>query len=99
MSPRSLEEIIYFASYVVLEPGNTLLEKKQLLSEREYRERKLYGNGFNAEMGAEAIKKLLRDVDLDKEVSELKEALRSHWPKADACRSSFGHSGSLRDVW
>ncbi|GAT18022.1 DNA-directed RNA polymerase subunit beta' [Secundilactobacillus silagei] len=77
MSPRSLEEIIYFASYVVLEPGNTPLEKKQLLSEREYREKKAeYGNGFNAEMGAEAIKKLLRDVDLDKEVSELKEALK-----------------------
>ncbi|GAW99275.1 DNA-directed RNA polymerase subunit beta' [Secundilactobacillus mixtipabuli] len=77
MSPRSLEEIIYFASYVVLEPGNTPLEKKQLLSEREYREKKAeYGNGFTAEMGAEAIKKLLRDVDLNKEVSELKEALK-----------------------
>lgn len=61
---RSLEEIIYFASYVVLEPGNTPLEKKQLLSEREYRDKKQeYGNGFTAEMGAEAIKKLLRDVD------------------------------------
>jgi len=77
MSPRSLEEIIYFASYVVLEPGNTPLEKKQLLSEREYREKKAeYGNGFTAEMGAEAIKKLLRDVDLTKEVTELKEALK-----------------------
>ncbi|MTV81883.1 DNA-directed RNA polymerase subunit beta' [Secundilactobacillus folii] len=77
MSPRSLEEIIYFASYVVLEPGNTPLEKKQLLSEREYRDKKAeYGNGFTAEMGAEAIKKLLRDVDLDKEVSELKEQLK-----------------------
>ncbi|GAX03881.1 DNA-directed RNA polymerase subunit beta' [Secundilactobacillus pentosiphilus] len=77
MSPRSLEEIIYFASYVVLEPGNTPLEKKQLLSEREYREKKAeYGNGFTAEMGAEAIKKLLRDVDVEKEVSELKEALK-----------------------
>ncbi|KZL35634.1 DNA-directed RNA polymerase subunit beta' [Secundilactobacillus collinoides] len=77
MSPRSLEEIIYFASYVVLEPGNTPLEKKQLLSEREYRDKKQeYGNGFTAEMGAEAIKKLLRDVDLQKEVTELKEQLK-----------------------
>ncbi|MCH5462801.1 DNA-directed RNA polymerase subunit beta' [Lactobacillus sp. LC28-10] len=77
MSPRSLEEVIYFASYVVLEPGNTPLEKKQLLSEREYRDKKAeYGNGFTAEMGAEAIKKLLRDVDLTKEVAELKEALK-----------------------
>ncbi|WP_461243348.1 DNA-directed RNA polymerase subunit beta' [Secundilactobacillus muriivasis] len=77
MSPRSLEEIIYFASYVVIEPGNTPLEKKQLLSEREYRDKKAeYGNGFSAEMGAEAIKKLLRDVDLEKEVTELKEELK-----------------------
>ncbi|PWF99987.1 DNA-directed RNA polymerase subunit beta' [Levilactobacillus bambusae] len=78
MSPRALEEIIYFASYVVLEPGNTPLEKKQLLSERDYREKKeQYGNEFKAEMGAEAIKKLLQDVDLDKEVSDLKDVLKT----------------------
>ncbi|WP_288529886.1 DNA-directed RNA polymerase subunit beta' [uncultured Secundilactobacillus sp.] len=77
MSPRALEEVIYFASYVVIEPGNTPLEKKQLLSEREYREKKEeYGNAFTAEMGAEAIKKLLRGVELEKEVTELKEELR-----------------------
>ncbi len=77
MSPRSLEEVIYFASYVVIEPGNTPLEKKQLLSEREYRDKKAeYGNGFTAEMGAEAIKKLLRDVDLNQEVADLKEELK-----------------------
>ena len=60
MSPRALEEIIYFASYVVIDPGDTPLEKKQLLSEKEYRAyREKYGNKFQAGMGAEAIKKLL----------------------------------------
>lgn len=57
MSPRELEEVIYFASYVVLDAGDTGLEKKQLLSEPRYRELKEeYGNRFTAEMGAEAIK-------------------------------------------
>ncbi|AEB31108.1 DNA-directed RNA polymerase subunit beta [Carnobacterium sp. 17-4] len=78
MSPRALEEIIYFASYVVTEPGSTPLEKKQLLTEREYREkREQYGNEFNAEMGAEAVKQLLNDVKLDQEVEELKEVLKT----------------------
>lgn len=78
MSPRSLEEIIYFASYVVIDPGDTPMEKKQLLTEREYREkREEYGQTFNAKMGAEAIKELLQDVELDKEVAELKEDLKS----------------------
>ena len=77
MSPRSLEEVIYFASYVVLDPGDTPLEKKQLLSEAEYREKKAeFGNRFTAEMGAAAIKKLLADVDLQKEADELKEELK-----------------------
>jgi len=78
MSPRALEEIIYFASYVVIDPGDTALEKKQLMTEREYREkREEFGNKFNAKMGAEAIKELLRDVDLEGEVAELKENLKS----------------------
>lgn len=78
MSPRALEEIIYFASYVVIEPGDTPLEKKQLLTEREYREKRMqYGQGFQAAMGAEAIKQLLLDVQLEKEVGELKEELKS----------------------
>ncbi|MBA4603162.1 DNA-directed RNA polymerase subunit beta' [Thermoactinomyces mirandus] len=76
MSPRSLEEVIYFASYVVVEPGPTPLEKKQLLSEKEYRAyREKYGNSFTAMMGAEAIKRLLSEIDLDKEVEALKEEL------------------------
>ncbi|WNS42785.1 DNA-directed RNA polymerase subunit beta' [Paenibacillus sp. MMS20-IR301] len=78
MSPRSLEEIIYFASYVVTDPGETPLEKKQLLSEKEYRSyREKYGYGFQAGMGAEAVKKLLQDIDIDKELEFLKEELRT----------------------
>ncbi|MBU9710816.1 DNA-directed RNA polymerase subunit beta' [Evansella tamaricis] len=76
MSPRSLEEVIYFASYVVTEAGDTPLELKQLLSEKEYRAyREKYGRSFTAQMGAEAIRKLLQDIDLDKEVNMLKEEL------------------------
>ncbi|WP_420031164.1 DNA-directed RNA polymerase subunit beta' [Weissella viridescens] len=77
MSPRSLEEIIYFASYVVTEPGDTPLTEKQIISEREYRELKQeYGNGFEAGMGAKAIKTLLSHVDVDAEVKQLKADLR-----------------------
>ncbi|KRN09669.1 DNA-directed RNA polymerase subunit beta [Liquorilactobacillus mali KCTC 3596 = DSM 20444] len=77
MSPRALEEVIYFASYVVTEPGNTPLEKKQLLTEREFREkREQYGHEFKAGMGAEAIRTLLQDVELEKECAELKEELK-----------------------
>ncbi|WP_405045397.1 DNA-directed RNA polymerase subunit beta' [Paenibacillus sp. TAB 01] len=78
MSPRSLEEIIYFASYVVTDPGDTPLEKKQLLSEKEYRSyREKYGYAFQAGMGAEAVKKLLQDIDIEKEVDTLKEELKT----------------------
>ncbi|WP_220751925.1 DNA-directed RNA polymerase subunit beta' [Apilactobacillus xinyiensis] len=77
MSPRALEEIIYFASYVVTNPGNTPLEKKQLLSEQEYRQKKQeYGNRFEGEIGAEAIRTLLKTVDVEKEITELKEELK-----------------------
>ena len=78
MSPRALEEVIYFAAYIVTEPGNTPLEKKQLLSEKEYRSYyEKYGNTFTAQMGAEAIRKLLQDIDLDKEVAQIKEELKT----------------------
>lgn len=78
MSPRSLEEVIYFASYVVIDPGETPLEKKQLLSEKEYRNyREKYGQTYKAGMGAEAIKSLLLDLDLEKEVGILKEELKT----------------------
>ncbi len=78
MSPRSLEEVIYFASYVVTDAGDTPLDKKQLLSEKEYRNyREKYGYSFQAMMGAEAIKRLLAEIDLDKEVDFLKEELKT----------------------
>lgn len=78
LSPRALEEVIYFASYIVTEPGNTPLEKKQLLSEKEYRAYyDKYGKSFQAHMGAEAIRKLLHSVDLESEVEELKEELKT----------------------
>ncbi|MFE7064779.1 DNA-directed RNA polymerase subunit beta' [Sutcliffiella sp. NPDC057660] len=78
MSPRALEEVIYFASYVVTETGDTPLEKKQLLSEKEFRAyREKYGQTFQASMGAEAIKKLLHDIDLEKDVESLKEELKT----------------------
>lgn len=78
MSPRSLEEVIYFASYVVVDPANTPLERKQLLSEKEYRAyREKYGTKFYAAMGAEAIKRLLQELDLEKETEMLKEELKT----------------------
>ncbi|MFD1363519.1 DNA-directed RNA polymerase subunit beta' [Lentibacillus salinarum] len=78
MSPRALEEVIYFAAYIVTEAGDTPLEKKQLLSEKEYRAYyEKYGNTFKAQMGAEAIRKLLQDIDLEKEVGTLKEELKT----------------------
>ena len=78
MSPRALEEILYFAAYVVTDSGNTPLEKKQLLSEKEYRQfYQKYGNTFKADMGAEAVRRLLQDIDLDAESEELKEELKT----------------------
>ncbi|MGE7842699.1 DNA-directed RNA polymerase subunit beta' [Lysinibacillus sp. NPDC093712] len=78
MSPRALEEVIYFASYVVIEPGATNLESKQLLSEKEYRAyREKFGATFEAAMGAEAIKRLLGKIDLEDETHSLKEELKS----------------------
>ncbi|MCL2698873.1 MAG: DNA-directed RNA polymerase subunit beta' [Defluviitaleaceae bacterium] len=78
MSPRSLEKVLYFASYIVLDPGETGLQYKQLLTEKEYREalEKYEGQSFRVDMGAEAIKELLQSIDLDKESTELKSALK-----------------------
>jgi len=77
MSPRALEEIIYFAAYVVTDAGETTLDKKQLLSEKEFRSyREKFGDSFKAQMGAEAIKKLLQDIDIEKECEQLKEELK-----------------------
>ena len=78
ISPRALEEVIYFAAYIVIDAGDTDLEDKQLLTEAEYREKKAkFGNRFEAKMGAEAVKELLEQVDIDKEVHDLKEELKT----------------------
>ena len=77
MSPRALEKILYFASYVVLDAGNTSLSYKDLLTEKEYREAyDKYGNAFTVGMGAEAVKILLQQIDLEKESKELKAQLK-----------------------
>ncbi|MGP4077564.1 DNA-directed RNA polymerase subunit beta' [Halobacillus sp. K22] len=102
MSPRALEEVIYFAAYIVTDPGETALERKQLLSEKEYRSyREKFGQGFQAAMGAEAIRKLLFDIDLEGEVETLKEELktaqgqrRTRAIKRLEVLESFRHSGN-----
>jgi len=77
ISPRSLEKVLYFASYIVLDPGDTPLMKKQLLTENEYRDyRDKYGNAFKVGMGAEAIKKLLDELDLEKLSRDLRQELK-----------------------
>ena len=78
MSPRSLEKILYFASYVVVDPGETGLNEKQLLTEKEYRTAvEKYGYGtFEVGMGAEAVKILLQNIDLEKESKELRADLK-----------------------
>lgn len=78
MSPRALEEVIYFASYVVVDPGPTGLEKKTLLSETEFRDYyDKYPGQFVAKMGAEGIKDLLEEIDLDEELKLLRDELES----------------------
>ncbi len=77
LTPRVLEKVLYFANYIVLDPGESNLEYKQVLSEREYQDaRETYGNKFRVGMGAEAIKELLTAVDLEAEAVELKAGLK-----------------------
>ncbi len=76
LSPRVLEKVLYFASYIVLDPADSGLQKKQILSEREYVEaREEWGNKFRVGMGAESIKELLLDIDLEEESKSLREEL------------------------
>ncbi|MCR4937917.1 MAG: DNA-directed RNA polymerase subunit beta' [Lachnospiraceae bacterium] len=76
LTPKILEKVLYFASYIVLDPGDTDLEFKQVLSEHEYQEaREKYGIEFRVGMGAEAIKELLEGIDLEKDSAELKAEL------------------------
>ncbi|HZJ57235.1 MAG TPA: DNA-directed RNA polymerase subunit beta' [Clostridia bacterium] len=78
ISPRSLEKVLYFAAYIVIDPGETSLLKLQLLTDREYRENyDKFGNEFKAGMGAGAIKEILEGLDLDKMSRELKEELKT----------------------
>ena len=77
LSPRTLEKVLYFASYIVLDKGETNLQYKQVLSEQEYQEAKeTWGNAFRVGMGAEAIQELLQAIDLDKEYEELQAGLK-----------------------
>ncbi len=106
MSPRDLEEVLYYVSYVVIDPGTVPLEKKQTLSDKEYRAYyEKYGNSFKVGMGAEAIQTLLKEVDLDKEIENLKEELedasgqkRIRLVKRLDCLVSFKESGN-RPEW
>ena len=102
MSPRELEEVIYFVSYVVIDPGTAPLEVKQTLSDREYRAYyEKYGDTFKVGMGAEAIKELLSKVDVKKEIEEIRKDLetatgqkRIRLGKRLECLVSFDESGN-----
>ena len=77
LSPRTLEKVLYFANYIVLDPGKTDLSYKQVLTEKEYQEAKeKWGNAFRADMGAESIQELLKAIDMEKESEELKRGLK-----------------------
>jgi DNA-directed RNA polymerase subunit beta' len=78
MSPRDLEEVLYFVSYVVIDPGKAPLEKKQTLSDKEYRAYyEKYGDTFKVGMGAEAIKELLKEVNLEKDIEDVRKELET----------------------
>ena len=102
MSPRDLEEVLYFVSYVVIDPGDAPLEKKQTLSDKEYRAYyEKYGNTFKVGMGAEAIKELLKDIDIKKEIADLRKELenttgqkRIRLVKRLDCLVAFDESGN-----
>ena len=77
LSPRTLEKVLYFANYIVLDKGSSDLQYKQVLTEREYQDaREKYGNNFRVGMGAESIKELLEAIDLEKEAAEMKKMLK-----------------------
>ena len=106
ISPRELEEVLYFVSYIVLDPGIAPLAKKQTLSDKEYRAYyEKYGDEFRVGMGAEAIKELLQEVDLEKEVAELKKEVEKsqgqkklRLVKRLDCLNAFLESGN-RPEW
>ncbi|MCQ2419086.1 MAG: DNA-directed RNA polymerase subunit beta', partial [Clostridia bacterium] len=96
ISPRILEKVLYFASYIVTDPGDSPLEKNQILSEKEYRDmREKYEDDFDAGMGAEAVKKLLATVGLDEDESREKIALMEEKHALDAKRSELKERGLI----
>lgn len=102
ISPRSLEKVLYFASYIVLDPGDTPLTKQQLMTETEYRQYlDMYGDKFRVGMGAAAVKELLQGLDLDQLDKQLRDELRdsSGQRRVRAIRrlevvEAFRHSGN-----
>ena len=99
ISPRELEEVLYFVSYIVLDPGIAPLAKKQTLSDKEYRAYyEKYGDDFKVGMGAEAIKQLLCEVDLEKEVEKAQGQKKLRLVKRLDCLNSFLESGN-RPEW
>ena len=106
LTPRQLEKVLYFASYIVIDPGFTPLTRCQLLTEREYHEmREKYEDDFQAGIGAEAIKALLQQIDCDKLAEELREELRNANGQKKAklvkrleCVEAFRQSGN-RPEW
>ncbi len=106
VTPRVLEQVLYFSSYIVTDPGSTPLEKKQLLNENQYRDmREKYDEDFKASMGAEAIKTLLEEIDLDQLSAELKSEAetasgqkRARLLKRLEIVEAFRHSGN-RPEW
>ncbi|MBQ6542337.1 MAG: DNA-directed RNA polymerase subunit beta', partial [Lachnospiraceae bacterium] len=103
MSSRDLDRVLYFAGYVVLDPGNTGLEYKQVLNETDYRNAvQTYGyNEFRVGMGAEAVKEMLRKIDVEKEAAELREEIATASPqkraklvKREEVMEAFIHSGN-----
>ncbi len=88
ISPRTLERVLYFANYIVLDPGDTRLQYKQVLTEKEYQDaREDWRTAFRAGMGAESIKELLKAIDLEKESAELKAGLKD-CNRTEACHVS-----------
>ena len=106
ISPRRLEEILYFAKYIVIDPGNTVLEKGQMLTEKEYEDmREKYEDDFRAGMGAEAIKELLQEIDFEVLSKQLKDEIENSTgqKRVKAIRrlevvDAFKHSGN-RPEW
>ena len=95
LSPRTLEKVLYFANYIVLDPADSGLQYKQVLTEKEYQDaREAYGYDFRVGMGAESIMELLKAIDLEKDAAELKAELKG-CNRTETCQN-HQTSGSCR---